>query len=58
MLSLEILKDHHISYRLLKDDLLDYLVDEILESISGFYFEKLFLDKNYKQNHSFHNIRK
>lgn len=57
-LSLEILKDHHISYQIAKDDLLDYLVDEILESISGFYFEKLFLDKNYKQNPLFSQYKK
>ena len=37
-LSLEILKEHHINYRIASEDLLEYLVQEIFESVSSNYF--------------------
>ena len=57
-LSLEILKDHSIPYKIAQEDLLEYLVDEIFLSVSSTYFEKLFLDKNYIQNPYFLQYKK
>lgn len=57
-LSLEILKEHHINYRIASEDLLEYLVQEIFESVSSNYFEKLFLDKNYKIKEEFLQYKK
>lgn len=52
-LSLEILKNQHIHYHIAREDLLEYLVDEILASVPSTYFEKLFLDKNYLKKEEF-----
>lgn len=57
-LSLEILQEHHINYHIADADLLEYLIDEIFASISSYYFEKLFLDKNYLESQEFQNYKK
>ena len=57
-LSLEILKNHHISYHIADADLLEYLIDEIFVSAPSYYFEKLFLDKNYLQMQEFQDYKK
>ena len=58
-LALEILNDNKIKYNIAKDDLLEYLVDEILISIGNqVYFERLFLTKNYLYSKEFTNYKK
>ena len=57
-LSLEILKDHHVQYYIASEDLLEYLIEEVFESVSSIYFEKLFLDKNYRIKEEFLQYKK
>ena len=57
-LSLEILKNHHISYHIADADLLEYLIDEIFVSAPSYYFGKLLLDKNYLQMQEFQDYKK
>lgn len=53
-LALEILKTYHIPYQIAQDDLLEYLVDEILEAIGQQeYFENLFFTKEYATTREF-----
>lgn len=57
-LSLEILKNHHISYYIAEADLLEYLIDEIFVSVPSYYFEELFLNKNYLESQEFQDYKK
>ena len=57
-LALEILKDAHIHKKIAQDDLLEYMIEEILASIPGKYFEKLFLDKKYSDQKEFLEYKK
>lgn len=57
-LSLEILKENNVNYNIAAPDLLEYLIDEILASVSNNYFETLFLNKNYMQIQEFQNYKK
>ena len=57
-LALEILKDAHIHKKIAQDDLLEYMIEEILASIPSEYFEKLFLDKKYSDQKEFLEYKK
>ena len=57
-LSLEILKEYHINYRIADADLLEYLIDEIFACIHSSYLEKLFLNKNYLESQEFLDYKK
>lgn len=58
-LSLKILNDFGIPYYIASEDLLEYLVDEIMYAIyPNPYFEKLFLSKNYLYSREFLNYKK
>lgn len=58
-LALKILNDYQINYSIASDDLLEYLVDEIMYAIYPEpYFEKLFLNKNYLSSKEFINYKK
>lgn len=58
-LALEILNDFKINYKIAQDDLLDYLISEILYSI-GYqeYFKKWFGNKNYFDSSEFLGYKK
>ena len=56
-LSLEILKEHNINYKIAEENLLEYLIEEIFASTNHTYFKHLFLDKNYKQKIEFQNYK-
>ena len=58
-LSLEILNDFNFNYKIAQDDLLDYLINEILSSI-GYqeYFKNYFSNKNYFNSKVFQNYKK
>ena len=57
-LALEILKENNIHKKVVSNDLLEYMIEEILESIDSKYFEKLFLDKKYKEKTEFSQYKK
>ncbi len=58
-LSLEILNDNNIKYNIANDDLLDYLINEILLAIDyQKYFEYYFLSKAYFKTKEFQNYKK
>lgn len=58
-LSLEILNEHHVKYKIADDSLLDYLIEEIFYAIAPTsYFEKYFLTKNYLYTKDFINYKK
>lgn len=58
-LSLEILKNNHISYKITTEDLLDYLIEEIFFGIGlEPYFTKLFFHKDYFQRKEFIQYKK
>lgn len=57
-LSLEILKQHHVDYQIAREDLLEYEIDEVLESVDSLYFKKMFLCKNYKEKEEFYQFKK
>ena len=58
-LALEIIKEHKINYHIAPPDLLDYLTDEVLASLTHkTYFQKLFLTKNYEYTLNFYNYQK
>lgn len=57
-LSLEILNDHNIKYSIARDDLLDYLINEVLLAIGYHkYFEHYFLNKDYFKTKEFQNYK-
>ncbi len=57
-LALEILKEQQIKYKIAKEDLLEYLIDEVLLSMHNQYFEKMFLNKNYEKSWEFLQFKK
>ncbi len=58
-LALEILKANHISYTICEDNLLDYLIDEILTAVSpSKYFRNFFFNRNYLKSPVFQNYKK
>ncbi|MDE5539795.1 MAG: UvrD-helicase domain-containing protein, partial [Bacilli bacterium] len=58
-LALEILDEHKIKYTIAQDNLLDYLISEVLDAINEEeYFEKLFLTKKYASTKEFYNYKK
>ncbi len=58
-ISLEILKNNHIKYQIAQDNLLEYLVNEILDSLDNeAYFKKYFLNNNYIYTNEFKEYKK
>ncbi len=58
-LALEILKEHHIIYKIAEDNLLDFLIEEILASLPDKqYFRKVFFTKNYETSKAFRDYKK
>ncbi len=58
-LALEIIKSHNIPYSIAEDNLLDFLIDEVLTSIpSKTYFRNIFFTRNYETTKAFQNYKK
>ncbi|MCM1052814.1 MAG: UvrD-helicase domain-containing protein [Ruminococcus sp.] len=58
-LALEILNENNIKYKIIEDNYLEYLVNEVLDSLyPNPYFIKLFNEKNYFKSNKYLNYKK